>query len=61
MANPSYPKDMREFAKANGKSLVTVAVPGFVFQGPVDAEQSRDLLKWVTENILKKRGGKANQ
>ena len=50
----SYPKDMKDRAKADERSLVTVDVPGMMFQGPVDRETAKKLLRWVTENIFKK-------
>lgn len=50
----SYPKDMKDLAKKDERSLVTVDVPGMMFQGPVDRETAKALLRWVTENIFKK-------
>ena len=50
----SYPKDMKDRAKADERSLVTVDVPGMTFQGPVDRKTAKALLQWVTENIFKK-------
>jgi hypothetical protein len=48
MAKPSYPKDMKERAKKDGKKLITVDVPGFCFQGPATNEEVSQLMKLIT-------------
>lgn len=49
---------MRARAKADGRSLVTVDVPGMTFQGPIDPALAKQLLIWVTENVFNKRNKK---
>lgn len=52
MARVSYPKVMRERAKADGKGLVTIDVPGMTFQGPVDNEVISKLVEFTTQVIF---------
>ena len=46
---PSYPKEMRDIAKRNGQSLVTIDVPGFTFKGPVPKKYATQAIKMVTK------------
>lgn len=46
---PSYPKEMRELAKQNDQSLVTVDVPGLTFKGPVPHSWAKELVRVMTE------------
>ena len=56
--NVKYSKEMREYAKQNSMHLVTIAVPGFEFQGPVTNEMKKEALematRWLTERTKKK-------
>jgi hypothetical protein len=48
MKKISYPAEMRDRAKADGRHLVTVDVPGMTFQGPCSAKQVKEACEMVT-------------
>lgn len=50
---PSYPKEMKDRAKKDGRLLCTVDVPGFCFKGPVDKEDVKELMSMVVKIIAK--------
>jgi hypothetical protein len=57
MSRPSYPRAMKERAKKDGKSLVTVDVPGLCFQGPVSKKHVKEAIMMLTR-WFKQRGKK---
>jgi hypothetical protein len=53
----SYTKEQRMRAKADNLALVTIDLPGFTFQGPVDRERAGKLDAFVMEWISERRPG----
>jgi GTP-binding protein EngB required for normal cell division len=51
----SYTKEKRMIAKADNLALVTIDLPGFTFQGPVDRERAEQLDKFVMQWITEKK------
>jgi GTP-binding protein EngB required for normal cell division len=47
----SYTKEQRMRAQADSLALVTIDLPGFTFQGPVDRERAEQLDKFVMQWI----------
>lgn len=43
----SYPRNMRQFAREHGLHLITIDLPGIIFQGPVPLEEHNLLLDWL--------------
>ena len=48
-----YEKAMRDIAKAEGRHLVTVDIPGMSYQGTCTTEQRRELIQMLTRWIKK--------
>lgn len=51
----SYTKEQRIRAKADNLALVTIDLPGFTFQGPVDRDRAEQLDKFVMQWITEKK------
>jgi hypothetical protein len=52
----SYPKEMKERAKADGRHLVTLDVPGMTFQGPCSKDQVKEVFEMVNRWLRKEAG-----
>ncbi len=48
----TYTKEQRAIAARENKALVTIAIPGFEFQGPVDAVDLKPLDDFVMQWIV---------
>ena len=59
MGRVTYPKEMREQAKAEGKHLVTISLPGLTFQGAVTDDCEKELDNFVC-SWIKRRFEKAD-
>jgi hypothetical protein len=46
-----YSKQMRDTAVAEGRSLITVDVPGMTYQGTCTQEQRREIIQLLTRWI----------
>jgi cell division protein ZapA (FtsZ GTPase activity inhibitor) len=46
-----YEQEMRDMAKAEGRHLVTVDIPGMSYQGTCTTEQRRELIQLLTRWI----------
>lgn len=53
----SYPREMRARAKADGRHLVTVDIPGISFQGPVTKDVVKELEAFLLR-LFETRGRK---
>ena len=51
----SYPKEMRDKATADKKHLVTLDVPGMLFQGPCTKDQVLEVFALVTKWMKEKQ------
>ena len=51
----TYTKEQRQAARQEGLALITLAVPGLEFQGPVPKEESDLLLYYITQFFKRRR------
>ncbi len=49
MAKISYPKAMREYAKANGKHLITLSAGGMTMQRPSTEAEAKEVAQLIVK------------
>ena len=52
----TYTREMREFAKEQGKHLITISIPGFEVQAPV-SDEVRNAVSRFMSSLIKSRPG----